>query len=91
MFIIILRHHYVKVGGVFPISKNSIVVLAAFLKNYFGKLNHIKCRRGSDCLNNIVITDWITGIGLKTQIIVYLSGGWAMKLLMVSHPTNFGV
>ena len=53
MFIIILRHHYVKVGGVFPISKNSIVVLAAFLKNYFGKLNHIKCRRGSDCLNNI--------------------------------------
>lgn len=39
------------------------------------------------------MTDWIKGIIylLKTQIIVYLRGGWAMKLLMVSHATKFGV
>lgn len=46
---------------------------AFFFCIYFGKLNHIKHGRGTGCLNNTLMIDWIKEIIclLKTQIIVY--------------------
>lgn len=80
-------------GGIFPISKNSIVILTAFFFIILVNWIILSVEEAQTVWITSVMTDWIKGIIylLKTQIIVYLRGGWAVKLLMVSHPTKFGV